>query len=326
MKNTGQREANGKRSESATKGKSDHELDALFMLPVAEFTAARNELAAQLKKSGKRDESERVKALAKPSVTAWAVNQLYWQHREVFDQLIATGQRFRKAQAGAKVADMRDALDARRESLLELSELATELLGDAGHNPTPETIHRISTTLEAISAYATFSDDLRPGHLSRDIDPPGFDSMSSMLTGATMTQMKAAAVRATSSQKSAPAASARSKTESSSVTRKLEETRQAKIAAAKASVQQAKSLLTEARATAQRLETAQKKASADAKQAEKHRREAEERLEKIRVASESANRRARSVAEEAEEAVKAVEDAKRDVESAAKELEKLFGE
>ena len=68
-----------------------------------------------------------MKALAKPSVTAWAVNQLYWQHREEFDRLIATGQRFRQAQTSGrsgKVADMREALDARRQALSRLSDLA----------------------------------------------------------------------------------------------------------------------------------------------------------------------------------------------------------
>jgi len=65
-------------------------------------------------------------------------------------------------------------------------------------------------------------------------------------------------------------------------------------------------LLIEARARAQRLEAAQKKANADAKDAEKHRRETEERFEKARLASEDAIRRARSIAAEAEGAVKVV--------------------
>jgi hypothetical protein len=51
-----------------------------------------------------------VKALVKPSITACAVNQLYWKHREAFDRLIATGERLRRAQTFRlvqKVADMR---------------------------------------------------------------------------------------------------------------------------------------------------------------------------------------------------------------------------
>ena len=329
VRNNGKQHTNGKRNESGTKGKVDDELDALFMLPVAEFTAARNTLAAHLKKGGRRDESDRVKALAKPSITAWAVNQLYWQHREAFDRLIATGQRFRHAQTSGragKVADMREALDARRESLSHLSDLATALLSDAGSSPTPETIHRITTTLEALSAYASISDDLRPGRLSRDVDPPGFDSLASLIPAAGMTKMTKEPVRATSSQKSGRAPSPRRKAESASDASQSEQTRQAKIAAAKVSLQEAKSLLIEARARAQSLEAAQKKANADVKEAEKQRRETEECFEKARLASEDAIRRARSIAAQGEGAVKAVEEAKRTVQRAAKELEKLFGQ
>ena len=68
------------------KSKLDDELDALFKLPLAEFTGARNTLAAQLKQGGRRDEADFVKALAKPSISAWAVNQLYWNHRAAFER------------------------------------------------------------------------------------------------------------------------------------------------------------------------------------------------------------------------------------------------
>jgi hypothetical protein len=328
-KNTGKQHGNGKHKESETKGGLENDLDALFRLPVAEFTAARNTLAAQLKKGGRRDESEGVKALAKPSITAWAVNQLYWQHREAFDRLIATGQRFRQAQTSSragKVADMREALDARREALLQLSDLATALLRDAGSSPTPETIHRISTTLEALSAYASSSNDLRPGRLTRDVDPPGFDSLASLIPGAGMPKTTKEPVRVTSSQKSGDAPGPRRKAKSAGETSHFEPTRQAKIAAAKVSLQEARSLLSEERARAHSLEAVQKKANADVKEAEKHRRETEERFEKARLASEDAIRRARSIAAESKAAAKSVEDARRAVEKASKELEKLFGD
>src|SRR5258706_13008900 len=108
----------GARTENIMKDNLEDDLNALFRLPVAEFTGARNALAVQLKKSGRRDESDRVKALAKPSITAWAVNQLYSQHREAFDRLIATGTDIRNAQTSgrkSKVPDMPETLDVRRE-------------------------------------------------------------------------------------------------------------------------------------------------------------------------------------------------------------------
>lgn len=310
------------------------DIDALFRLPLAEFTGARNMLAARLKKNGRGDDAVRVKALVKPSISAWAVNQLHWNHREAFDQLIASGERFHKAQtsrSAGKVADMREALDARRASLTRLSDLATSLLRDAGpnpgQNPAPDTIHRITTTLEAMSAYASRSGAPHPGRLTDDVDPPGFELFGSSISGAGKTELRDKPARVTPSQKSSSATTnSRRKVTLDDEVRQLAETRKAKMAAAKVSLQDAKRSLTEARARAKSLEAAQKKALANAKQAEKNSRDAEERLEKAEAASKEAARRVRSVAVEVEEAASAVEDAELTVEKASKEIEKLFGE
>jgi len=307
-----------------SKSKLDDDLDELFRLPLSEFTAARNSLAAGKKKSGRGDEADFVKALAKPSITAWAVNQLYWKHREAFDRLIATGERFRQAQVSrqaSKVADMRESLDARRKELSKLSDLSTALLRDAGHNPTPDTIQRISTTLEAMSAYASVLDGPRPGRLTQDVDPPGFESLASFVPSAGRKDA------VTSSPKSDRVVTKRGgKVETATDARKLEDSRQARIAAAKTSLQDAKKLLVEARAKAQSLEVAQKKANAEAKDAENERREAEKRLAKAKFASEVATREARTIALEVDEASKALQAAKRAVEQTSKDLELLFRE
>lgn len=303
-----------------TKGNLEDEVDALFKLPLAEFTGARNALATRLKQGGHTNDANLVKTLAKPSISAWAVNQLYWNHREPFDSLLAAGQRFRKAQLAGKVADMRAALDTRRQAISDLSDRANSVLADAGHNPSLDTLRRITTTLEALSALASLSDGPTPGRLTNDVDPPGFESLASFVpsTG-TITKTKEA------SPAPAPQKTAQHKAEVEKQ-RQREETRQVRIAAARVSLQTAKKTLVEARAKVQRLESAQKKASADAKDAEKERREAEDRLKKTRAASEEATARARSIGEEAKAAARAVEEAKRTIEKATKELESLFRE
>ncbi len=316
----------------------DDDVDALFRLPLPEFTGARNTLAAHLKKSGRGDEAFLVKALVKPSISAWAVNQLYWNHRDAFDLLTASAEHFHKAQASplaGKLANLRTALDSRREALTHLSDLATALLRDAGpnpgQNPTPDTIHRITTTLEAISAMsllASRSDAPRPGRLTHDVDPPGFDSLASFVPGAAVkepTEEPARIDRHRASQKSSSApTNTRRKLAPVDDLRQLEEARKAKIAAAKVSLQEAKRSLTEARARAQSLEVTQKKVYAEAKKAEKLKRDAEESLEKARAFAEDAARRAKSVAVDVKEVATEVEDAQRTVERASRELESLF--
>lgn len=299
----------------------DKDLDALFKLPLAGFTGARNTLAAGLKKTGRGDDAARVKALAKPPVSAWVVNQLYWNHRAVFDRLIASGERFHKAQSSGKVADMRTALDGRREALTHLSDLATSVLRDADHNPSLDIIRRVNSTLEAMSVYASRSDAPRPGQLTHDVDPPGFESFGSFVPPA---GTKKEAPRPTPSKKEKEGATAtRPKIETGQDARRVEEKRKANIAAAKVSLESAKRGLAKARSKAQSLEAAQKKAEAEAEKAEKHRRDVERSLEKAKAVSEDATRRARSVAVEAGEAATAFADAERSIKEASKELEAL---
>lgn len=286
----------------------DDDIDALFRLPLAEFIGARNTLAYRLKKEGRLNDAGRVKLLGKPSVSAWAVNQLYWMHREAFDDLIAIAKRSRR---GGKVTDMRESLDARREALSHLSDLATTLLRDAGHPPTLDTMRRITTTLEAMSTYALLPDGPTPGRLTHDVDPPSFETLASLMSGGATTKPREQSTRIVPFPKSQKA---------TDNVRRLEDARQAKIAAAKVALQDAKRSLSDARARTQALEATHKKANADAKEAEKHRREAEVRLEKATAAAEDAARHAQSVATELAEAAKELEDAKRLVEKATKEL------
>lgn len=317
---------------SEKKSRLDEEVDALFKLPQAEFIGARKTLAARLKKDGLANESDWVKALAKPSISAWTVNQLYWEHREAFDRLIETGQRFRQAQTSRKMAAMREALDARREALSHLSDLATTLLRDAGHHPALDTMRRITTTLEAMSAYALLPGGPPPGRLTKDVDPPGFESLASFIAGAGTKTRTAEPARVSPSKKSGSAATkTRQKATPAGEVSRLEETRQARIAAARTELQNAKRSLADARAKAQRLEAAQKKADTEVKEAEKRKREAEkqmreaeERFKKASVAWEDAIRGARNVKVEVEEARRALDDAKRTAEKASRELETLF--
>jgi hypothetical protein len=314
---------------SEIKGKLDDEVDALFKLPLAEFTGARNALAARLKRDGRADDANLVKALAKPSVSAWVVNQLHWNHREEFDRLLAAGHRVRDAQASgtaAQTAGVRESLETRREAISHLSNLAESILSDAGHNPSPDTVYRITIDLEALSGYA---DGPTPGRLTRDLDPPGFGSLASILTGAGPTASEELAAVTPSPKPAGAATHTRQKASSSGDVeqpRQVEETHQAAIAAAKVSLRDAEGALTEARARAERLGAARKTADEQAKQAEKELREAEERLRKASAGAQDAAQRSQRIAAEAKEAAKVLEDAERNRQKASRELETLLRE
>ena len=115
--------------------------------PLSEFTAARNALAKTL--SG--DEAKRVRALAKPTVVPWAVNQVYWHARAAYDRLMKSGERLRKAQIAAlegRSADVRAASEAHRHAIAEAVAEAERLAASAGSKPGADALAR---TFEALS-------------------------------------------------------------------------------------------------------------------------------------------------------------------------------
>jgi hypothetical protein len=289
--------------EQNEKIKIEDEIDALFKLPLAEFTVARNALASRLKQTGHREEVERVKSIQKPSSSAWAVNQLYWNHRDAFDRLIATSQRFSRAQASQhanKAADMREALAERREALSNLTREAGALLRDAGHNPAPDTMRRVTATLEALTTGSSAADAPRAGRLLSDMGPPGFESLAELAPSSVRHEQPRESTRAIPFKQPASAGVS-----------KREELRQAKIAAAKAAVEHAERVLLETQTMAQDVVAELKEATAHADAMEKNRKEAEERFDKARIAASEARQRLQKVTVEATKAAKLLENAER---------------
>src|SRR4051794_20255768 len=95
----------------------------LYGLPLEEFTAARNALAKQLGRQGDKAAAEEVKRLAKPSRTAWALNQLARRHPDDVEQLLAAGERLREAQQRALAGDASGLRGAAREEQQQVDRL-----------------------------------------------------------------------------------------------------------------------------------------------------------------------------------------------------------
>ena len=158
------------------------DIDALFRLPLAEFTSARNALAAQLKRDGRQADASEVKALPKPSASAWVVNQLYWRHRESFDRLIESGERLRRAHATQLTGDtVRNPASARRDVMAELTRIAADILREGSHNATRDLMRRVTSTLEAVSSYGSLPGAPVAGRLTDDLEPPGFEAVAGLL-------------------------------------------------------------------------------------------------------------------------------------------------
>ena len=69
--------------------------DELYQVPLGEFTAARDALAARLKASGDKDAAAAARKARKPSIAAWASNQVVWHAGEEWQRLRAATQALR---------------------------------------------------------------------------------------------------------------------------------------------------------------------------------------------------------------------------------------
>jgi len=130
------------------------EADALYGLPLAEFVAARDELARRLRREGARDEAVRVAKLRRPSAAAWAVNQVVRTQRVAARELWAAGDALLDAQARlvsgtGSAAELRAAAVRERDAVEALAGAAAGLLDPTGRAPSRTTLERVGETLHA---------------------------------------------------------------------------------------------------------------------------------------------------------------------------------
>lgn len=274
----------------------DDAIDALYARPLAEFTPARDALSAQLKKSGARDEAARVKALAKPAVSPWAVNQLHHHAREALDAFFESAARLREAQRLGSAEDFRAAQAARREAMQAVLREAEGRLREAGHSVTPATLTRIERTLEALAASGW--PDGAAGRLTEDLDPPGFEAFAG-LPPAEATPRKAAAPPA-------PVADARAESK-----------------ARQEALERAEAELAEAQAGLRTAKKAAAQATAGADRARQEQQAAQEELQRVSQRAREATERAERASFEARQAATALSEAERRVEAARTSLDRL---
>ena len=147
--------------------------DALYGLPLDAFIAERDALAKRLRADGRRDEADEVKALRKPSVAAWAVNQVVRSQPKPARALWNAGDALIAAQddllAGrADAAKLRTAVEDERAALDALLDAARGLLTGEGHDLGDATIERVRDTLHAGAIDADAREEVAAGRAVRE--------------------------------------------------------------------------------------------------------------------------------------------------------------
>jgi hypothetical protein len=147
-------------------------IDTLYKGPLEEFVSARTALAKSLSGS----DAKRVKTLQKPAVVAWAVNQVYWHARPVYDRLLKSGKALRSAQIaalGGRSADVRGAGETHREAIAGAVKEARRLAMSSGVQPNADALAR---TFEALSLATREAEP--DGRLTKPLSPAGFEALA----------------------------------------------------------------------------------------------------------------------------------------------------
>jgi exonuclease VII large subunit len=159
----------------------DRQIDGLYQLPLDEFTRKRNALAKELSGSARTE----IRHLVKPSLPAWAVNQLYWQERSTYSALVDASEKVRAAHrsmlSGHK-ADVRTPEQVHRATLERAVAWTTNFLGRSGLAASSAVLDTIRRALAALPGPEP------AGRLTRAPEPAGF----TLLTGVTPRPIKTA--------------------------------------------------------------------------------------------------------------------------------------
>jgi hypothetical protein len=163
---------------------AEAQLDRLYGLPLDEFTRERNALAGRLGKAGDPEGASAVRALARPSLVAWVINQLARRERTHVHDLLAAAEALLQAQetalAGAGTEALQAAQADQRAALRALRASAAGILEAAGRSASEVMLDRVTSALRAAAAEPGARQLLERGRLQAEVEPTGFAPLAGL--------------------------------------------------------------------------------------------------------------------------------------------------
>lgn len=147
----------------------------LYALAPAEFTAARNLAAREVKDSADLELAARVQELKKPSPGAWAVNLLARERADELEQLAELGETMREAQDDLDRVQLAELTRQRRALVSALAREASGLATEARHNLTATVVEEVARTLQAALNDPAAAAAVRSGRLVRGLEATGIE-------------------------------------------------------------------------------------------------------------------------------------------------------
>jgi hypothetical protein len=160
--------------ESEVQAQVEAAADELYALPPDDFSAARDELVKQAREQRNQPLAREFGKLRKPTQSAWLINLLWRDQREVMEQLFELASELGQAQAAAAGAALRELTQQRRQIENALLRRAVELASQAGVRVSDSVTREAQETLGAALALPDVADAVRSGHLVKPATYAGF--------------------------------------------------------------------------------------------------------------------------------------------------------
>jgi hypothetical protein len=147
----------------------DASLDALYAAPFDAFVALRAELMRGLRAGGDPAGARSLAAAAKPTRTAWALNQVTRRAPAAMGAIVDAWKTASNAPLRREGVDLVDAARRYREAVAEVVREARSALEPDGVSLSPSQARRMAATLQALVRDETTRAELLRGRLTRDV-------------------------------------------------------------------------------------------------------------------------------------------------------------
>jgi hypothetical protein len=162
----------------------DEAIDELYGANLEAFVPLRSKLVRELRAQGDREEADQLAKVRKPTVFAWALNQLARHERRDVDLLLDAGHRLREAQAGvlrgSDRVEFERAREIERDALRRLERAAGKLLVEERGSAASGLLQQISSTLRTAAVSEQGRELLARGRFVAPLESEGFSALAGL--------------------------------------------------------------------------------------------------------------------------------------------------
>ena len=154
---------------SETSAPLEAALDELYGVDGLEFVVVRKRLAAELRSSGDKAAAKTLLAARRPTIAAWALNQLVRREPALVETFLARSEDLEAAQMG-ELEGGRDAIrEVTRDQRVALSAAADAAVATLGERATETYRSQIMATLQVAGADPSVGEQLRRGRFVKEL-------------------------------------------------------------------------------------------------------------------------------------------------------------